>query len=60
MSSRSYLPTLVRITKALCRYVTRYRATIEEHLTPEGKQALGVLSAACEAFLLVVDVVGEP
>lgn len=59
MASRTYIPTLVRILRGVCIYITKYRATLEEHLNTEQKEKLALLMVACEAFLLITPLIVE-
>jgi hypothetical protein len=54
--ARTYIPTLLNITKRLCVYITTYEVTIRKYLTTQDQEdALEALSLACSAFLILVE-----
>lgn len=57
MGHRTYIPELFRIVNVVCRYIGRWNAKIRENLPPEAIPAFDNLSAACEAFVLAIDLV---
>jgi hypothetical protein len=52
--AKTYIPTLVRILRRVCIYITKYRQTIEEYTPTGGKAALDGIMTACEVFLDLV------
>lgn len=54
---RTYIPKLLTLVRTLCIYITRYSTTIEKYLNDDQKKALAALSAACSAFLTIVEIV---
>ena len=50
MSKRTYLPTLQRIAKRLCVYITRNRDTLAANMTPTQVLLLDALVEACMAL----------
>lgn len=56
MPTRTYIPELVRIVTAVCRYIGRWNVKIRENLPPEAIPAFDNLSAACEAFIIAVEI----
>jgi hypothetical protein len=54
MRSKTYLPGLIRWTRKLCVYITRWQVQIRKHLTGNQLVAFEALVAACNALLAVV------
>lgn len=54
MASRTYIPALVGLLHAVCKYIARYRTTIETFLPEGGADALSAIVAACEVFMALV------
>lgn len=55
MSVRTYIPMLLFLAHQFCKYVVRYRPTIDAHLTTDAQRtALTVAVNACQAFTALV------
>lgn len=54
MPSRTYIPTLVRILRSACIYITRYRDVIVKFLPEGGDAALDGIITACDVFMALV------
>ena len=54
MAKKTYLPKLVALLHTICRYIVRYRPTIDQFLDAQGKTLLNAVVAACEAFTAYV------
>lgn len=57
--ARTYLPTLIKLVRVLCLYITRNREKIRENLSPEQRAAFDALADACQTFLDLMGVI-EP
>lgn len=51
MAERTFVPTLIRMVKQLCVYMTRYGNIIRENLPPAAQEPFSELQAACSALL---------
>lgn len=56
-SVKTYIPKLLSLLRAVCIYITRYETKISKFLSPAQKDALMAVSAACSAFLAIVEIV---
>ena len=57
VGSRTYIPTLLMMLRALCRYIVRNRETLDKFLeTPEKRLLLDAVVVACDAFTSAVSV----
>lgn len=54
MASKTYIPTLVRILRRACIYISNYRNTIISFLPEGGAAALDAIVLACDAFIALV------
>lgn len=50
MGSRTYVPTLIRMLRKLCLYITRYAPVLRGHLTGPQQALLDEVMAACTAL----------
>lgn len=55
MAVKTYIPTLVRVLRRVCVYITKYRVVLEQFLPTGGKAALDGIVTACEVFMDIVD-----
>lgn len=51
MGARTYLVQLVAIVLRVCKYCTRYRQQILDHLPPEAVEPFNTMADACQALL---------
>lgn len=57
MGSRTYLPTLVSMLRAVCRYIVRNRETLDRFLVTDDKRLLlDAVVVACDAFTSAVTI----
>lgn len=52
---RTYLPTLLKLVRTLCVYITRHSETIRDNLNSTEKTLLDALETACHAFIDAYD-----
>lgn len=58
MSKRTFLPTLARLMRELCLYITKYRVQIEESLAPT--DVSGLLDSIVEACQGIIELCDHP
>jgi hypothetical protein len=52
--AKSYVPTLVRLLRHVCLYITKHQAVINNYLTSTQQTDLNTLATICNDFVLVV------
>lgn len=50
--AKNYIPTLRKLVYVLCRYITRYHATLRPAHEAADLAAYDALKLACEAYLI--------
>jgi len=55
MAAKTFLPRLLDLLRATCRYITRYELTIRENIPPEHEDKLDAVLVACAALAVVLD-----
>lgn len=60
MSLRTYLPGLLALLRATCRYIARNQDRIERFIGPENVAALTAVVVACEALEVILEAVIVP
>ena len=55
MGLRTYLPTLLAISRALCAYIRRHEDKIRSNLGAENEAALDALLVACDVLEAILE-----
>lgn len=56
MGARTYIPQLIKIVYTVCKYATRYRSQILEHLPPAAVAPFNTLADNCQTLLDAIGV----
>lgn len=57
--AKTYLPTLLRLVRAVCLYTQRYDRIIRDNLDGDALTAYEAFRLACDAFVVLIPVEGE-